>query len=86
MSRAEEAARSLREISSSTRATLDKIHDVAHATAEQNSASTNIATQVERIATMLEEAERSVRGASEAVSSLSVMAGDINVALERFRV
>ncbi|NSL56494.1 methyl-accepting chemotaxis protein [Uliginosibacterium aquaticum] len=86
VSRAEEAACSLREISSSTRSTLDKIHDVAHATAEQNAASTNIATQVERIATMLEEAERSVRGASESVSSLSVMARDINVALERFRV
>ncbi|GAB2886922.1 methyl-accepting chemotaxis protein [Uliginosibacterium flavum] len=85
VSLADAAALSLREISSTTDATLEKIHDVAHATSEQNQASNNIAANIERIANMVEESERSVRGASEAVASLSRMANDINGALARFR-
>ncbi|MBS1210435.1 MAG: hypothetical protein H6R19_2833 [Proteobacteria bacterium] len=83
---ADAAARSLEEISVTTSATLEKIHDVAHATAEQNQASNNIAANIERIASMVEESERSVRDASEAVASLSHMAHDINSALARFRL
>ena len=86
VSLAESAARSLHEISITTDSTLDKIHDVAHATSEQNDASNNIASNIERIANMVEESDRSVRDASEAVTSLSRMANDINAALARFRL
>ncbi|MDQ7990790.1 MAG: methyl-accepting chemotaxis protein [Candidatus Dactylopiibacterium sp.] len=84
--KAQAAAGSLREITASTLATLDKIHEVAHATAEQNAASTNIATHIERIANMLDETDQAVRNANKAVESLSVMAHDINGALAGFRV
>jgi methyl-accepting chemotaxis protein len=83
---AESAAQALHEISITTEATLEKIHDVAHATAEQNDASNNIAVNVERIARMVEESDRSVQGASESVTSLQSMAHDINTALSHFRI
>jgi methyl-accepting chemotaxis protein len=83
---ASSAAVSLREISQSSEAMLDKIRDVAHATSEQNAASTNVATQVERIANMVEKSDHAVRGANDAVASLSVMAADINRALARWRL
>ncbi|MDP5238074.1 methyl-accepting chemotaxis protein [Uliginosibacterium sp. 31-16] len=86
VSLADAAARSLSEISLSTEATLEKIHDVAHATSEQNQASNNIAANIERIATMVDESDRSVRSASDAVASLSRMAHDMNSALARFKL
>ncbi|WP_018607584.1 methyl-accepting chemotaxis protein [Uliginosibacterium gangwonense] len=86
VSLAESAASALTEISASTDATLHKIHDVAHATAEQNSASTSIASNIERIATMVEESERSVRNVGDAVSALSRMAQDMDASLARFRL
>jgi len=82
---AESAAQALHEISNTTEATLEKIHDVAHATAEQNDASNNIAINIERIARMVEESDRSVRGASDSVASLQRMAQDIHDALSHFR-
>ena len=83
---AEGAAQSLREISEGTQVTLGKIRDVAHATAEQTSASNSIAANVERIASMLEQADKSVRGASDSAASLSKMALDINATVSKFRV
>ena len=53
---------------------------------EQNAASTSIATQIERIANMVEESDHAVREASSSVAALSVMATDINRALGRFRL
>jgi methyl-accepting chemotaxis protein len=86
VSMAEAAAASLREISQSANSTLDKIRDVARATAEQNAASNNIAAQVERFASMADESDHAVRGAHASVASLSTMAAQINAALGRFRL
>lgn len=80
------AAASLTEISSSAEATLTKIRDVAHATSEQNSASTNIARNVERIAAMLEEADRSVRNVGDSIAGLTLMAQDMDTTMARFTI
>jgi len=86
MSMAGEAAQSLQGINRGAEATLTKIRDVVHATAEQTSASNSIAANVEKIAAMLEEADKSVQGATDSVRSLSVMARDIHEAVARFHV
>ncbi|WP_263768528.1 methyl-accepting chemotaxis protein [Propionivibrio soli] len=86
VSMAESAAVSLREISQGADATLSKVRDVAHATAEQTSASNSIAANVERIASMLEETDKSVHSASDSVVALSEMANEINAAVSRFRL
>ncbi|WP_018607582.1 methyl-accepting chemotaxis protein [Uliginosibacterium gangwonense] len=83
---AQSAADSLSEINHSTEATLHKIRDVAHATAEQNSASTSIAGNIERIAIMAEQSERSVRNVGESVSALNKMARNMDSALSKFRL
>ncbi|WP_026258840.1 methyl-accepting chemotaxis protein [Uliginosibacterium gangwonense] len=83
---AEEAAQSLRGINQGAEATLGKIRDVVHATAEQTSASNSIAANVERIATMLEEADKAVQGANASTNLLSGMARDIHEAVARFKV
>ncbi|WP_018607580.1 methyl-accepting chemotaxis protein [Uliginosibacterium gangwonense] len=84
--KAESAAQALDEISTSTEATLHKIHDVAHATAEQNTASTSIAANIERIAAMVEESELSMRTAGASVVELDRMAADLNQALAHFKL
>lgn len=83
---AEGAALVLRQISEGTEATLEKIRDVAHATSEQTSASNSIGANVERIAGMLEEADKSVRGTKDSVESLSNQAVQIHASMARFRV
>ncbi|WP_417069972.1 methyl-accepting chemotaxis protein [Niveibacterium terrae] len=86
VAKAEEAAHALHQISEGTDETLVKIRDVAHATSEQTAASNSIGANVERIASMLEEADKSVRSTRESVESLSDQAVRIHAALERFRV
>jgi len=83
---AEEAAHSLRNINNGTEATLEKIRDIVHATAEQTSASNSIASNVEQIATMLEEADKAVQGAHFSVNTLSSMAKEIHEAVARFKL
>jgi len=82
----EKAAAALREINSVTRATLDKIRDVANATQEQSQVSNSIAGNVERIAQMVEESDASVQAAHEQVGSLEELARELNQAAAKFRL
>jgi methyl-accepting chemotaxis protein len=86
MTMAGEAAQSLQGINQGAQTTLTKIRDVVHATAEQTSASNSIAANVEKIASMLEEADKSVQGAHGSITALSRMAQDIHEAVARFQV
>ena len=81
-----EAAEALRSINSETRETLVKIRDVAHATAEQTAASNSIATNVERIARMVEDSETAVEAASETARALAGLANELNEAAAMFKV
>ena len=83
---ATEAAAALREINSGAAATLDKVRDVALATAEQSQASASVASNVERIAQMVEESADSVRSANNNVRSLENLAGELRESVARFRL
>ncbi|WP_263769152.1 methyl-accepting chemotaxis protein [Propionivibrio soli] len=82
----EKAAQALREIDTGAHATLEKTRDVANAAQEQSQASNSIATNVERIAQMVEEAEASVRSAHAQVEQLDGLARELNQAAGRFRL
>ncbi len=81
-----EAAEALRSINGETSETLVKIRDVAHATAEQTAASNSIATNVERIARMVEDSDTAVESASATAHALAGLASELNDAASSFRV
>ncbi|MDO6387821.1 methyl-accepting chemotaxis protein [Uliginosibacterium sp. 31-12] len=81
---ATEAAEALDGINRETGETLAKIHDVAHATSEQTAASNSIATNVERIARMVEDSDSAVRSASDTARQLAALATELNTAAARF--
>ncbi|NSL53911.1 methyl-accepting chemotaxis protein [Uliginosibacterium aquaticum] len=81
---ATEAAEALNGINRETGETLAKIHDVAHATSEQTAASNSIATNVERIARMVEDSDTAVRSASDTARQLAALATELNTAAARF--
>ena len=86
VSLAGEAAGALRSIREGADETLIKIRDVAHATSEQRSASNAIATNIERIARMVEESDTAVHHADETARVLSGLAGELNATVAKFRV
>jgi len=86
VSKAEEAAGSLKKISAASAAVLGHIHDVANATSEQSSASASIAANVERIAGMVEASVAATRAANANVTSLDSLANDLRGAVSRFQL
>jgi methyl-accepting chemotaxis protein len=83
---ANDAASTLHEINSGASATLDNIRDVAHATAEQSIANESVASNIEKIAQMVEEMATSVDVANDNVQTLESLAVDLRASVERFRV
>lgn len=81
-----QAEQSLQEINQAVVATLGKLHDIVNATSEQSTASNSIAANVERVATMLEESDKSVQGAHSSVTTLSSMVAEIHSDLARFNL
>ncbi|HEY9102862.1 methyl-accepting chemotaxis protein [Chitinimonas sp.] len=86
VSLAGEAAAALREINEGAAATLDKVRDVANATAEQSLASSSVASNVERIAHMVEESAASVQAANRNVLALEKLAQELKSSVSRFRL
>ena len=86
VSLAGEAAAALREINQGAAATLDKVRDVANATAEQSLASSSVAANVERIAHMVEESATSVQEANKNVLALERLAQELRASVSRFRL
>jgi methyl-accepting chemotaxis protein len=83
---ADRAAEALREINLGAAATLNKVRDVANATAEQSQASSSVAENVERIAQMVEESAASVNAANESVHALEQLAGELRASVANFRL
>ncbi|HSD40077.1 MAG TPA: methyl-accepting chemotaxis protein [Rhodocyclaceae bacterium] len=81
-----QAAAALREINTGAAQTLDKVREVAGATAEQSQASMMVAQNVERIAQMVEESAESVRAANSNVQSLESLAGELRGSVSQFRL
>lgn len=83
---AEKAAAALRKINDGASATLDKIRDVAHAAQEQSQASNSIASNIERIAEMVDSSDAAVRAAFDQVRQLDELATELNQAAASFRL
>jgi len=83
---AKSAAGELREIANSNLQTLEKVREVAVATAEQTQASTSVAQNVERIAQMVESSAESVRAANTNVTTLTSLSGRLREAVSRFHL
>ncbi|MBV8659330.1 MAG: cache domain-containing protein [Burkholderiales bacterium] len=86
MSRTERAEAALREIRGAVDGTLNQIRDVATAMNEQSQASASIASNIERIAQMVEESDSSIASARESVQQLESLAKELNDAASRFRL
>jgi len=84
--RAAAAAQALREINSGAQATLQKIRNVAVATAEQSQASASVASNVERISSMVENSAGSVRRAKADVHDLEQLSVMLRGSVEKFRL
>ncbi len=76
----------LAEIRANSDGILEKIRDMAYATSEQNTASANIAGNIERIARMLDESEQSVHAAVDRVKEITGMAHELDTSMACFRV
>jgi methyl-accepting chemotaxis protein len=83
---AQAAAGELREIAEGNLATLEKVREVAVATAEQTQASTSVAQNVERIAQMVESSAESVQAANSNVSTLKSLSESLREAVSRFHL
>lgn len=81
-----QATNALHEIRSSSHETLAQLRDIAHATAEQNAASNNIASNVEQIAHMADESERSVAQAGQTANTLAALAAGLDKTVARFQL
>jgi len=86
MSRTERAEAALREIRGAVDGTLVQIRDVASAMNEQSQASGSIASNIERIAQMVEESDASIAAARESVQRLESLAKELSDAASRFRL
>jgi methyl-accepting chemotaxis protein/methyl-accepting chemotaxis protein-3 (ribose and galactose sensor receptor) len=84
--RAAAAAQALREINTGAQATLAKIRNVAVATAEQSQASASVASNVERISSMVENSAGSVRRAKADVHDLEQLSVMLRGSVEKFRL
>lgn len=82
----EQAATALREINLGAHASLTKSRDVAGAAQEQSQASNSIASNIERIAQMVEEANAAVQSADNQVRQLSMLARELQQEASRFKL
>jgi len=85
VARATNAEALLREIMSSSTATLARIRDVAHAAHEQSTASNAIASQVEQVAQMVEATTGSTNETALAAGRLEQLAGKLQEHVGKFQ-
>jgi methyl-accepting chemotaxis protein len=82
---AEEVAAILARINESSRATMQRVHDISSAATEQTTSSTDIAKNVERIAQMTEETTAAVGQASATAEQLETLASSLHEEVAKFR-
>ena len=84
--RTERSETALQEIKGSVGAVSGQIRDVANAMQEQSKASTAIASNIERVAQMVEESEASIKSAMESVLRLDTLAKDLSKVAGNFQL
>jgi methyl-accepting chemotaxis protein len=82
---AEEVAAILARINEGARVTMQRIHDINSAASEQNTASTDIARNVERIAQMTEETSAAIGQAASTAQQLENLASRLHGEVAQFR-
>jgi methyl-accepting chemotaxis protein len=80
------AGNSMVNIEASSRKVISSVTDISSALREQSAASTQIAQNVERIATMAEENVAAVRDVAHAAEHLEGLAGKLSASVGRFRM
>jgi methyl-accepting chemotaxis protein/methyl-accepting chemotaxis protein-3 (ribose and galactose sensor receptor) len=83
---ANQAGQALLEINEGAGKTLANVQEVAYSTAEQRTASNNVAGNVERISQMVEEMATAVNIANGNVQALETLANSLRDSVTRFRV
>lgn len=86
MAMAREAATVLEEIHTQAVDSLNRVRDVANATAQQVSTATDIAQHVEHIASMAEETNAAMQSNAEAAMEMDRIATSLREHISRFRV
>lgn len=82
----EATAKVLHEIRSGMQLTLERVQDVAGSTREQSLASNNIAQQVERIASVVEETRSVMEHSAQEVAQLEQLSLTLQQSVSRFKV
>ncbi|BBF88035.1 methyl-accepting chemotaxis protein [Aquitalea magnusonii] len=83
---AEMAATSISRITDNSQRVVRTVGDIAIATAEQSSASQEIAQHIESIHNMLQQSDASVRQAYQAIETLHLLGDELEGLLARFRL
>ncbi len=83
---AQRAGESMRDISSSSLGVMHAISDITNALREQKIAGNEIARNVEHIAHMTEENSTAVKEVASAAQSLRTLAGELKLAVAKFRL
>jgi methyl-accepting chemotaxis protein len=83
---AQRAAATLGELRAEAERMRVQVSDIGHATAEQSSASTQIARNVENIAQMAQTSRASIAEAATAADGLESVSRELRAAVARFRL
>jgi methyl-accepting chemotaxis protein len=83
---ANHAAEALRKIESGTSRSLTHVAEVANSTAEQSAASTSIAKQVEQVAIMVEQTNRTIQGTVQSSQELEQISLKLKAQISQFKV
>jgi methyl-accepting chemotaxis protein len=81
-----EASKSLEDIRASANLSRGRVEEIAHATREQKTATEDIARNIERIALMAEENDRTITGINEAAAQLKSIASELSASVDSFQV
>ncbi len=81
-----EASKSLEDIRASAIQSRGRVEEIAHATREQKTATEDIARNIERIALMAEENDRTIAGINEAAAQLKNIASELSASVDSFQV
>ena len=83
---ADQAGSSMQEVKSGIDQALVSVTEISEAMAEQGQASTQVATNVEKIAQMTEENSTAVGSLNDSANNVSRLAGELKTLVQRFRL
>jgi methyl-accepting chemotaxis protein/methyl-accepting chemotaxis protein-2 (aspartate sensor receptor) len=83
---AQQAAQSIASIHGNNSALIEKIHEIANATAEQSLASTDIARNAERISSMAADNDGAVQHSAQATRQAQALAASLREIVSHFKL